>query len=69
MLGVPPAPIDDFRLVIVSLADYSVVYELRVKPSQSVFPETMRSTVRRLVYEKFGEDLATPMILDVRKQI
>jgi small-conductance mechanosensitive channel len=63
------ARIDDFRLVIVSLADYSVVYELRVKPSQSVFPEAMRSNVRRLVYEKFGEDLATPMILDVRKQV
>jgi small-conductance mechanosensitive channel len=62
------ARIDDFRLVMVSLADYSVVYELRVKPSHSVFPEAMRTTLRRLVYEKFGEDLATPMILNVRKQ-
>jgi hypothetical protein len=52
---------------MVSLADYSVVYELRVKPSQSVFPEAMRSTVRRLVYEKFGADLATPTLLELRK--
>jgi small-conductance mechanosensitive channel len=65
----PGAHIEDFRLVMIDLADYSVVYELRVKPSNPVFPEAMRSSVRRLVHEKFGEDLATPMILDVRKHI
>jgi small-conductance mechanosensitive channel len=64
----PDARIEDFRLVMIDLADYSVVYELRVKPFNPVFPEAMRSSVRRLVHEKFGEDLATPMILDVRKQ-
>jgi hypothetical protein len=45
------------------------VYELQVKPSEPVFPEAMRGSVRRLVHEKFGQDLATPMILDVRKKI
>jgi small-conductance mechanosensitive channel len=62
------ARIDDFRLAMVSLAEYSLVYELRVRPSWPVFPEAMRSSVMRLVHEKFGEDLATPMLLDIKKQ-
>jgi len=59
--------IDDFMMVTVDLAAYSVIYELRVKPSAPVFPESIRSGFMRLLHEKYGEDLATPMILDIRK--
>ena len=59
--------IDEFRVVAVNLAAYSVTYELRVRPSAPIFPETIRSDFRRLLHEKYGRDLATPMLLNVRK--
>ena len=59
--------IDEFLVVTVDLAAYSVIYELRVKPSAPIFPEAVRSDFRRLLHEKYGEDLATPMLLNVRK--
>jgi len=59
--------IDQFLVVTIDLGDYSVIYELRVKPSTPVFPEAIRSDFRRLLHEKYGEDLATPMLLNLRK--
>ena len=59
--------IDGFLVVTIDLGDYSVIYELRVKPSTPVFPEAIRSDFRRLLHEKYGEDLATPMLLNLRK--
>ena len=59
--------IDKFLVVTIDLGDYSVIYELRVKPSTPVFPEAIRSDFRRLLTEKYGEDLATPMLLNLRK--
>ncbi len=59
--------IDQFLVVTIDLGDYSVIYELRVKPSTPVFPEAVQSDFRRLLHEKYGEDLATPMLLNLRK--
>lgn len=59
--------IDAFLVVTIDLRDYSVIYELRVKPSTPVFPEAIRSDFRRLLHEKYGEELATPMLLNIRK--
>lgn len=59
--------IDEFVVVTVDLPAYSVMYELRVKPSAPTFPEAIRSDFRRLLLEKYGEDLATPMLLNIRK--
>jgi|GEM_PF-6016503 len=58
--------IDAFLVVTIDLGDYSVVYELRVKPSTPVFPEAIRSDFRRLLHEKYGEDLATPILLNLQ---
>jgi len=59
--------IDEFLVVTVDLAPYSAVYELRVKPSAPIFPEAIRSDFRRLLHEKYGEDLASPMLLNIKK--
>ena len=59
--------IKDFTVVTIDLAAYSVIYELRLKPSAPIFPEAIRSDFRRLLHEKYGEDLATPMMLNIRK--
>jgi len=51
-----------FTLVLVDLAAYAPVYELRLKPSAPVFPEAVRSDFRQLLFEKYGEDMATPLL-------
>lgn len=60
-------PIDDYRILTLDLASYSVLYELQVRPPRAVFPEALRSSVRKRLHEKFGADLATPMMLNITK--
>ena len=59
--------IDEFKVVTVDLAPYSVIYALLLKPSAPIFPDAIRNDFRRLLHEKYGEDLATPMMLNIRK--
>jgi len=59
--------VDDHRLLLADLANYSVVYELQVRPLKPVFPEALRSNIRQLLHEEFGEDLATPTMVDITK--
>jgi len=54
-----------YRLLVLDLASYSVIYELQVKPSRPVFPESLKSDMRQLLLEEFGEDLATPTIISL----
>lgn len=60
-------PIDDYKLLALELANYSVVYELQARPLKPVFPETLKSSIRQLLHEEFGEDLATPTMVSVTK--
>jgi hypothetical protein len=60
--------VDDYRLLVSDLANYCVIYELQVRPKKPVFPETLRSSIRQLLYTEFGEDLATPTMIDITKQ-
>lgn len=63
-----PMPlVDDHRLLVADLANYCVIYELQVKPQKPVFPEALRSNIRQLLHEEFGEDLATPTMVDIMK--
>ena len=65
--GIGCVQINEFLVVVVALKEYSVIYELRVKPSTPVFPQVIQSDFRRLLLEKYGENLATPMLLNIRK--
>ncbi len=60
-------PIDDYKLLALELASYSVVYELQARPLKPVFPETLKSSIRQLLHEEFGEDLATPTMVSVTR--
>jgi small-conductance mechanosensitive channel len=59
--------VDDYRLLMADLANYCVVYELQVRPLKPVFPETLRSNIRQLLHQEFGEDLATPTMVNIAK--
>jgi len=59
--------IDKFLIVTIDLGNYSALYELRVKPAAPIFPEAVRSDFRRLLHDKYGEELATPMLLNLQK--
>jgi hypothetical protein len=65
--SVARALVDDYRLLLADLANYSVVYELQVRPVKPVFPETLRSNIRQLLHQEFGEDLATPTMVNIAK--
>lgn len=60
--------IEQHRLLLADLANYAVVYELQIRPATPTFPELLKSSIRELLRESFGKDLATPMLLDITRE-
>lgn len=63
----PASRIKEYRLLLLDLAGNAIVYELQIKVYKRMFPEVLRSSIRQLLHKEFGEDLATPILLDMRK--
>ncbi len=52
-----------YKLLVLDLGNYAVVYELQVKPSKPVFPEGFRSDLRKALLREFGSKLSMPLMV------